>query len=136
MRTEIKSGSAQYPRVLTAYIPVTEIIDNAVMYLGDIPGNAFLEVQTTSNVAYTGGVPVATLALELVDPVDDSQLVDLGSVNLVTGGRQTVDHSAVAQVTRASRLKGTVALTDVTGKSDIEVFLKFFSTGATDESLT
>ena len=139
MVTQTKYGSAQYSRILSAYVVSQDIVDAAAasgsLYLGDLPGNAFLRFLDTQNVAYTGGTPVATLALELVDPVDDSQLVDLGSVNLVTGGRIHTAQNTVARVDKSSRLKATPSLTDVTGPADVELYLEFFSTGATDESL-
>ena len=136
MVTETKTGSAQYERRLTAYMQPQALIDasnaNASLYVGDLPGNAFLVAQDVNNVAQIGSA--ATLLVQLVDPVDDSLLADLGIVDLAPGGRVHTDQSGEAQIARASRVKITP---DVTGavSGDIEFFLSFYSTGATDESL-
>lgn len=136
MTDKIMSGGAQWPLVSEAKIPVAALADGVAVPLFNVPGEALLQYSDTDGTAWTTSTGAATLALELVDAVDGTtQVLDLGTVNLETGGRLHVDRSALARVGVATILRATPTLTNVLTSFDLVLHLAYNVVGRANESV-
>jgi len=135
MTDKVMSGGAQWPLVSEAQIPVAALADGVAVDLFDVPGEALLQYSDTDGTAWTVAAGAATLAIELVDAVSGAQVLDLGTVNLETGGRIHVDRSALARVGVATILRATPTLTNVATSFDLVLHLAYNVVGRANESV-
>ncbi len=136
MTDKIMSGGAQWPLVAEAQIPPAALETGVAVDLFDIPGNSLLQYQDSDGVAWTTSAGAATLALEVIDAADGvTQLLDLGTVNLQTGGRIHTDRSDTARIPVAGIVRATPTLTNVSTSFDVALHLAFNVVGRANESL-
>lgn len=134
MSNKIVSGGAQWPLVAEAVIPPAALENGVAVDLFNVPGGAVLQYEDAIGTAWTTSTGAATLAVEVVDATDGSQLADLGTINLETGGRQHVIRTAIAPISVAGVLRVTPTLTNVLTSFDLTYHLAYNVTGRANES--